>query len=243
MLLENFLEKNKNSTQIAKESYEDGLTLLKERSNEESAIVAQLSKILKGQSGSLLDVGCGSGRIASTLSQELPKISITAIDSIVRLNSEIDTSNFKFINSDIFDFREENFDFCLLSHVLPDIHPDNRKALLKELSNRTEKQILVVSNLLSGAFGALQRNIWRASKNNSHNIPYTTIASVGEVTPHEFSTEIILKNPKELAQIIPLFTAGMISTKDSLRIANQHFSKNGRLLKIPQIVYCIDINK
>lgn len=86
------------------------------RGETEELVVKVVKSLGKDFSGSILDVGTGSGIIAITLSKELPKATISAIDisegaiEVAKSNAEKFKANVEFKVQDIFECTELDYD-------------------------------------------------------------------------------------------------------------------------------------
>lgn len=102
------------------------------------------------QSGSnVLDVGCGTGRLAFTLSDKCK--SIVGIDisqrNIERANKNLyknPRSNISFIHTDVETLKHntKNFDYAILTYVLHEVDETKRLDLLRSISSVAEKIII-----------------------------------------------------------------------------------------------------
>lgn len=123
----------------------------------------ELRKIVKIDS-SLIDVGCGTGRLSFQLSDvckvvdglDLSKRNINLAKSHLLLNPR---RNISFFHSDVNSFFKNNFrkyNYSVLSYVIHEINEPDRVNLLKSLSLHSDK-IIIIDYLVPRPSGFMNR--------------------------------------------------------------------------------------
>ncbi len=92
------------------------------------------------QRGSVLDVGCGDGLLSARLSLDLPDVSFSGIDVLVRDKTHIPVERF---DGDQIPFDDNSFDAVMLVDVIH--HTVDPMVLLKE-SIRVARQMIVLKD-------------------------------------------------------------------------------------------------
>lgn len=97
------------------------------------------------ESVSILDVGCGSGRLASRILERRPDLPIRGIDI---LPPEADGSNIQKFDGKTIPFADRSFDMAMFVDVLH--HAEDPEALLREGIRVARKWILIKDHLREG---------------------------------------------------------------------------------------------
>lgn len=103
----------------------------------------ELLKKRKKKDANLLEVGCGSGRILSSIREQDANISLTGIDiskSQIQLAKKDNKQNditFIHANGEQLPFKNESFDYVIIMDVLE--HVDNPKEFMKEITRVIKK--------------------------------------------------------------------------------------------------------
>ncbi len=108
----------------------------------------RLADILTGllpEQGRVLDVGCGTGRIARRVVQRNPRLEIQGIDILVQPQAEIAVQQF---DGKIIPFSDHTFDAVLLVDVLH--HTSNQAQLLAEALRVCRGSVLVKDHICNG---------------------------------------------------------------------------------------------
>lgn len=103
-----------------------------------SAIEFVIDKINQESHGSIIDIGCGDGRLTKELSEKLPNIKITGIDYSLRainiaraLNPTLDFKNIDIIKQEI----SEKYDVATLIEVFEHIPVDQHEKFVKSVAS------------------------------------------------------------------------------------------------------------
>jgi len=110
----------------------------------------RLIKEMIPEQSTVLDVGCGTGRLEFQLSDKCKKI--TGIDlsskNIRVANKNLENTNYdniNFIHSDIQEFRinfNEKYDYAIVTYVLHEVDIEQRISVLNALKNNAKKIII-----------------------------------------------------------------------------------------------------
>lgn len=99
----------------------------------------------------LLDVGCGTGRLAFQIADKCSNVdaidlSLKNIDLAKRKLSNKPKTNIKFVHTDVIDYLNKNdnkYDYAVLSYVIHEIDESLREQILMEISNSVKNIILI----------------------------------------------------------------------------------------------------
>lgn len=109
-----------------------------------AVLSSRLAELLP-PSSRVLDVGCGDGRIASSIRVRRPDVDIRGIDVLVRADSVIEVEAFDGV---AIPFPDESFDAALLVDVVH--HASEPMALLREAVRVSRQSLLVKDHTLEG---------------------------------------------------------------------------------------------
>ena len=121
---------------------------------------------------SILDVGCGSGDIASALLSMKPNLKIEGVDVLVRPHTAIPVREFDGAH---LPFADGNFDYALLIDVLH--HTDDPAALLREVS-RVASHVIIKDHYRNGflARARLRFMDWVGNAPHGVRLPYNYLS-------------------------------------------------------------------
>lgn len=103
-----------------------------------------LKDLLPAQ-GSVLDVGCGDGLLAYRISKELPELTVTGIDVLLRDNTYIPVAHF---GGDQIPYDDNAFDAVMFVDVLH--HTEDPMVLLREAARVARHQIVIKDHTRNG---------------------------------------------------------------------------------------------
>jgi SAM-dependent methyltransferase len=99
------------------------------------------------EEGRVLDVGCGTGRIARLVVQRNSRLEIQGIDILVQPRAEIAVQQF---DGEVIPFADRTFDAVLLVDVLH--HTSNQAQLLTETLRVCRRAVIVKDHFCNGLF-------------------------------------------------------------------------------------------
>ncbi len=134
--------------------------------------VSRLSSLLADAlppDASILDVGCGDGRIASTIKMHRPDVTVHGIDVHVRESSLIPVTNF---DGEQIPFEDQTFDIVMFVDVLH--HTDDPTILLREAARVSKAAILIKDHNDEGLLSNLTLRVmdWVGNKPHGVSLPY-----------------------------------------------------------------------
>ncbi len=97
------------------------------------------------QCGSVLDVGCGDGLLARRIGEDLPGVTMTGIDVLVRDNTHIPVTYFDGVK---IPYHDNSFDVVMFVDVLH--HTENPLVLLKEAARVARRMIVIKDHMQNG---------------------------------------------------------------------------------------------
>ncbi len=115
---------------------------------------------------SLLDVGCGDGKISRLLLDKRPDLQIEGVDVLVRDQVWLPVKSFDGMR---LPFAEASFDGVMLIDVLH--HTDNPVSLLREAIRVSRRWFVVKDHLLRGAISALGLRFMDYVGNSRFGVP------------------------------------------------------------------------
>jgi SAM-dependent methyltransferase len=120
----------------------------------------------------VLDVGCGSGDLASALLALKPGLDLEGVDVLVRPNTAIPVSEF---DGQRLPFADRTFDFALLVDVLH--HTDDPAALLREVG-RVARHLIVKDHYRNGLFADARLRFmdWVGNAPHGVRLPYNYLS-------------------------------------------------------------------
>ncbi len=108
------------------------------------ALQRHIAALLPPQGG-VLDVGCGDGLLAHRIGEELPGVTMTGIDVLVRDNTHIPVTYFDGVR---IPYDDNSFDAVMFVDVLH--HTDDPMVLLKEAARVARCSIVMKDHLRNG---------------------------------------------------------------------------------------------
>jgi SAM-dependent methyltransferase len=161
--------------------------------------LADALKSLIGSAGSEslkgLDVGAGSGVLASLLSSDNSKLKLTGIDLIVRPETKIPVTKFDGLN---IPFENKSFDFSMIVDVLH--HADDPEKLLSECARVAKKYVFIKDHYCENFYDdkVLRLMDWVGNRGFDIPLPYGYFSREKwnglfrkyNLTPEETITEI-----------------------------------------------------
>ncbi len=136
------------------------------------ALTKHLQSLLP-TSGTVLDVGCGDGWLASLLANRLPATKFSGIDVLVRDDTHVPVAHFDGIK---IPYPDNHFDAVMLVDVLH--HTDNPTVLLRE-AVRVARQHVVLKDHTRDGFAAratLRMMDWVGNAHHGVALPYNYLS-------------------------------------------------------------------
>lgn len=127
------------------------------------------SKLIPSNS-SVLDVGCGDGRLARLIAEKRPDISIQGIDVLLRRDTAIPVKAF---DGESVPFGHGSFDIVMFVDVLH--HIADPMILLREATRTARQAILIKDHLIEGlfAYSTLRFMDWVGNARHGVALPYS----------------------------------------------------------------------
>jgi SAM-dependent methyltransferase len=118
---------------------------------------------------SVLDVGCGDGNLAYTISQKRVDLDIKGIDVLIRKQTYIPVSRF---DGSVIPYDDGSFDIVMMVDVLH--HSENPNALLLEASCVARNAILLKDHTRDGMLAELTLKFmdWVGNRRHGVELPY-----------------------------------------------------------------------
>lgn len=95
--------------------------------------------------GTILDIGCGDGLLAHRVGEQLPAVTITGIDILVRDNTHVPVTHF---DGSHIPYDDDTFDAVMCVDVLH--HTDDPMVLLKEACRVAKNSIVIKDHTRNG---------------------------------------------------------------------------------------------
>ena len=123
--------------------------------------------------GTVLDIGCGDGLLASLLARSLTETSFTGIDVLVRDDTHIPVSYF---DGNQIPFEDNSFDAVMFVHVL--LHTEDPAPLLREAKRVSKKHIVLKDHTRDGilANSTLRFMDWVGNAHHGVALPYNYLS-------------------------------------------------------------------
>lgn len=159
--------------------------------------VRQLSKHLSAlipQGSAVLDVGCGDGLLAHTISENRPDITVRGVDVLLREKTYFQVDKF---DGENLPYTENSFDIVMFVDVLH--HTEDAMILLREAVRVAKKAVVLKDHTQNGllAHSTLRFMDYVGNKQYGVNLPYNywTLAQwENAITELNLTTEIWKKD-------------------------------------------------
>lgn len=121
------------------------------------------------RAASVLDVGCGDGRLARLIAGQRPDLTFQGIDVLVRLDTAIPVASF---DGNRIPFEKRSFDVVMFSDVLH--HTSDPAVLLREAARVARRAIAIKDHLLNGLLAGATLAFMDRVGNRRHGValPY-----------------------------------------------------------------------
>ena len=131
-------------------------------------LVRRLSRLIE-RSSTVLDVGCGDGLLAQSLTRQVPGITVEGVDVLVRDDAAIPVRQF---DGDVIPFADNSFDVVMLVDVLH--HTVDPLRLLKEAARVSRGAVVIKDHLREGwlATPTLRFMDWVGNAAYGVHLPY-----------------------------------------------------------------------
>lgn len=126
-----------------------------------------------GQSGSVLDLGCGDGSLAKAIMERRPNLRFRGIDVLVRPRTAIPVELFDGVTIPAAD---QSYDWVTIVDVLH--HTDNPGRLVSEAARVARKGVVIKDHLREGfaARQTLRVMDWVGNKGHNVRLPYNYLS-------------------------------------------------------------------
>jgi 2-polyprenyl-3-methyl-5-hydroxy-6-metoxy-1,4-benzoquinol methylase len=123
--------------------------------------------------GSVLDVGCGDGSIATSLMQMKPGLKIHGIDVLQRPNAQIPVTLF---DGRTFPSEDKAYDWVTIIDVLH--HTDDPSRVVAEAARVARRGVIIKDHLREGlgAYTTLRMMDWVGNKGHGVRLPYNYLS-------------------------------------------------------------------
>lgn len=130
--------------------------------------------LIESEASNILDVGCGSGEIAKTLTEKIPSISIEGVDVFVRPVTSIHVTKFDGV---YLPFSDNSFDAVILVDVIH--HANDQKSLLQECYRVSKKFVLIKDHICNSTLDQyiLSAMDWVGNKPHGVVLPYNYLSN------------------------------------------------------------------
>lgn len=190
----------------------------------------------------ILDVGGGSGRIASDLAQSETHPSVLSVDPSEKAFCNVDTSVITLRNK-IENLRiAENVDGAIMSHVLGHISVDKRYDVVHRIFEKSSNFGMIITNALVKDFKKIQREVWEYTSSHKYFVSIEDIIRKREkgwaYWVGKFKVNAKLKSDKELVNLINMFSPNEVREDviNNTNIASLVKRDNFYLIEIPQFI-------
>lgn len=138
-----------------------------------TVLAAHLARLLP-PSASVLDIGCGDGKLAALLLEQRPDLSIRGVDVLVRPDPAIQVEEF---DGTHLPYPDGSFDHALLIDVLH--HTDDPRVLLREAARVVRRAVVIKDHLrdqwLAGP--TLRLMDWVGNARHGVRLPYNYLST------------------------------------------------------------------
>lgn len=137
-----------------------------------TVLAARIADLMPNERAKVLDVGCGSGDIASALGSLKPLLKLAGVDVLVRPGAAIPVTKF---DGNRLPFPNDSFDYALLIDVLH--HADDPRSLIAEVA-RVARQLIVKDHYRDGLFSTLRLRFmdWVGNAPHGVRLPYNYLS-------------------------------------------------------------------
>jgi ubiquinone/menaquinone biosynthesis C-methylase UbiE len=120
-----------------------------------------------------LDVGCGSGEVATLIMEKRSNIVLQGVDVLVRKDALINVTAF---DGKQLPFEDNSFDFVMLSDVLH--HTDNPASLLKECSRVAKEYVIIKDHYSESRWDKIRLSFmdWVGNRGYGVRLPYNYLS-------------------------------------------------------------------
>lgn len=120
-----------------------------------------------------LDVGCGSGEVATLIMEKRPNVKLYGVDVLVREDALIKVTGFDGLH---LPFADNSFDFVMLSDVLH--HTDNPEPLLKECSRVAKEYVIIKDHYSENRWDNIRLSFmdWVGNRGYGVRLPYNYLS-------------------------------------------------------------------
>jgi SAM-dependent methyltransferase len=128
-----------------------------------------VTPLIPAEAGSVLDIGCGDGTIASLLAERRPELSIEGVEVIPRPSCHIPCREFDGAH---LPFADRSFDVCLFVDVLH--HTSDITQLLREAARVARSCVILKDHLSESSFdhATLQAMDWVGNRPHGVTLTY-----------------------------------------------------------------------
>lgn len=130
----------------------------------------------------VIDIGCGTGRLAFRISQKCRSVvaidlSETNIRTATDTRAKLKADNIEFIHSDLSTYTAENkshFDYAVLSYILHEVNRNERLRILNDTALVARKIIVSDHKPTTNLFACIIREILEFGAGPAHYLNYRT---------------------------------------------------------------------
>jgi ubiquinone/menaquinone biosynthesis C-methylase UbiE len=131
-------------------------------------ILAEMLSRLIPDNASVLDIGCGNGRISSLLLQQNTTLSIQGLEVLERPECRI---NYGLFDGKTIPYEESSFDMCMFIDVLH--HTEHIEELLREASRVSRRHVLIKDHLYGNTMDKVILKFMDWVGNRPHGVELT----------------------------------------------------------------------